>query len=145
MTPRERFWRPGAQGVTDLGLGGGRILIVDDEPDVCVYVALALKRLGFESSATTDPQEALHLILDEPTRFRMLISDNRMPGLTGIELIKLVWSSHPDFPVLLMSGYGWGVNARKLPGLGFLGKPFELADLEKALRHALDRRIRGRE
>jgi len=37
----------------------------------------------------------------------------------------------------LMSGYAWGLDPSALPGVGFLGKPFEVADLERALRHAL--------
>ena len=82
-------------------------MIVDDEADVCVYVALALKRLGFESSATTDPIQALDKVLDDPDGFRLLLTDERMPGLTGLELIKRLWASHPDFPVVLMSGYGY--------------------------------------
>jgi len=113
-------------------------MIVDDEADGCVYVALVLKRLGFESSAATDPTEALDAILQDPTRFRLLLTDERMPGLTGLELIKRVWAFHPDFPVVLMSGYGWGIGASALPGVGFLSKPFEIADLEKAVRHALE-------
>ena len=113
-------------------------MIVDDEADVCVYVALALKRLGFESSATTDPIQALDQVLDDPDGFRLLLTDERMPGLTGLELIKRLWASHPDFPVVLMSGYGWGIAASALPGVGFLSKPFEIVDLERALRQALE-------
>ena len=113
-------------------------MIVDDEPEVCVYVALALKRLGFESSATTDPQQALDTLLGDPTRFRLLLTDQRMPALSGLELIKRVWAAHPEFPVVLMSGYGWGIDPSVLQGVGFLSKPFETTDLEQALRHALE-------
>ena len=135
--PRSEFWRPDNRKRSGPDLGGGRVLIVDDEPEVCVYVALALKRLGFESSARTDPWEALDLLLENPTQFRLLLTDQRMPGLSGLDLINSVWGSHPDFPVVLMSGYAWGFDASALPGVGFLGKPFEIADLERALRQAL--------
>ena len=135
--PGSEFWRPDGrkQGLSDLG--GGRVLIVDDEPEVCVYVALALKRLGFESSARTDPWQALDLIVEDPDQFRLLLTDQRMPGLSGLELMNNVWASLPDFPVLLMSGYAWGIDPSALPGVGFLNKPFEIADLEKGIRHAL--------
>jgi len=109
---------------------------VDDEPDVCVYVALALKRLGIQTAARTDPYEGLDLLLDDPTHFRLLITDQRMPGLTGTELIKRLWARHPDFPVVLMSGYSWGIDPSEL-GVGFLSKPFELADLSRSIRQAL--------
>ena len=111
--------------------------MVDDEPSVCVYVALALKRLGLESSATTDPREALRQVLADPDRYRLILTDQRMPGLTGLELIKRIWHHHPAFPVVLMSGYSWGFDPSALPGVGLLGKPFELDELEAALRQAL--------
>ena len=131
------FWQRDRHGTSALELGGGRVMIVDDDPQVCVYVALVLKRLGFESSANTNPLEALDTLLENPTAYRILLTDQRMPELSGLELIKRLWASHPDFPVVLMSGYGWGIAASALPGVGLLGKPFEIADLEKALRHAL--------
>ena len=136
--PKAEFWRPNSRGSSAPDLGGGRVMIVDDEAEVCVYVALALKRLGFQSSATTDPNEALATILEDPGRFRLLLTDERMPGLSGLQLMKRVWASHPEFPVVLMSGYGWGIDPSALQGVGFLGKPFEINDLEKALRHALE-------
>jgi two-component system, cell cycle sensor histidine kinase and response regulator CckA len=131
------FWRPDSRSRAEPPLGGGRVMIVDDEVQVCVYVALALKRLGFESKACTDPTEALQAILADPEAYRILLTDQRMPGLTGLELINLVWQSHPDFPVILMSGYGWGFSPASLPGVGLLSKPFEIGDLEKALGNAL--------
>ena len=47
-------------------------------------------------------------------------------------------AGHPDFPVELMSGYGWGISPSALPGVGFLSKTFKIADLEKAIRYALE-------
>ena len=128
------FWQRDRNQSTALELGGGRVMIVDDDAQVCVYVALVLKRLGFESSANTDPLAALDTLLENPTAFRILLTDQRMPELSGLDLINKLWASHPDFPVVLMSGYGWGMA---LPGVGFLSKPFEIADLEKAIRYAL--------
>ena len=112
-------------------------MIVDDDPEVCVYVALMLKRLGFQSSANTNPLEALEQLLENPTDYRVLLTDQRMPELSGPELISRLWASHPDFPVVLMSAYGWGIAPSALPGVGFLSKPFEITDLEQAIRYAL--------
>ncbi len=134
---KSEFWRPNHRKRSPADLGGGRVLIVDDEPEICVYVALVLKRLGFESSATTDPTQALEMLLREPARYRLLLTDQRMPVLLGLDLIKRLWASHPDFPVVLMSGYGWGIDPAALTGVGFLSKPFEISDLEKALCQAL--------
>ena len=139
MAPHtSEFWRrDGRDKGNGSDLGGGRVLVVDDEPQVCVYVALVLRRLGFEATAKTDPLEALDLLREDSSQFRLLVTDQRMPELSGLDLINLVWSSDPEFPVVLMSGYAWGFDPSALPGVGFLSKPFEIADLETALRKAL--------
>ncbi len=135
---RSEFWRRnGRSKGVETDLGGGHVLVVDDEPQVCVYVALVLRRLGFEATARTDPLEALDLLREDASQFRLLLTDQRMPGLSGLELINLVWASDPDFPVVLMSGYAWGFDPAALAGVGFLSKPFEIADLETALHTAL--------
>ena len=131
------FWPRDRNQSTALELGGGRVMIVDDDAQVCVYVALLLRRLGFESSANTDPLEALDTLPDTPTAFRILPTDQRTPELSGLDLINKLWASHPDFPVVLMSGYGWGIAPSALPAVGFLSKPFEIDDREKAIRYAL--------
>jgi DNA-binding NtrC family response regulator len=131
------FWQRDRHQSAALELGGGRVMIVGDDPHICVYVALVLKRLGFQSSANTNPLEALERLLANPTECRILLTDQKMPELSGLDLINRVWAAHPDFPVVLMSGYGWGISPSALPGVGFLSKPFEIADLEKALRYAL--------
>lgn len=131
------FWQRGRHQSSAPELGGGRVMIVDDDPQVCVYVALVLKRLGFQSSANTNPVEALEELLANPAEYRVLLTDQRMPELSGLDLINRLWAAHPDFPVVLMSGYGWGISPSALPGVGFLSKPFEIADLEKAVRYAL--------
>jgi FixJ family two-component response regulator len=131
------FWQRDRHQSSALELGGGRVMIVDDGPQVCVYVALVLKRLGFQSSANTNPVEALEELLENPKEYRILLTDQKMPGLSGLDLINRLWAAHPDFPVVLMSGYGWGISPSALPGVGFLSKPFEIADLEKAVRYAL--------
>ncbi len=135
--PRSEFWRRDNRKGSGSSLGGGRVLVVDDEPQVCVYVALVLRRLGFEATARTDPLEALDLLREDPARFRLLLTDQRMPGICGLDLINLLWASHPDFPVVLMSGYAWGFDPAALAGVGFLSKPFEIAELETALQNAL--------
>ncbi len=65
------------------------------------------------------------------------LTDQKMPELSGLELINRLWAAHPDFPVVLMSGYGWGIFPSALPGVGSLSKAFEIADLGKAVRYAL--------
>jgi two-component system response regulator PilR (NtrC family) len=131
------FWQRDRHRSSALKLGGGPVMIVDDDPQICVYVALVLKRLGFQSSANTNPVETLEQLLENPADCRMLLTDQKMPELSGLEWINRLWAAHPDFPVVLMSGYGWGISPSALPGVGFLSKPFEIADLGKTVRYAL--------
>ena len=69
-------------------------MIVDDDPQVCVYVALVLKRLGFQSSVNTNPLEEL---LENPTEYRILLTDQKIPELSGLELINRLWASIQTF------------------------------------------------
>ncbi len=69
-------------------------MIVDDDPQVCVYVALVLKRLGFQSSVNTNPLEEL---LENPTEYRILLTDQKIPELSGLELINRLWASIRTF------------------------------------------------
>lgn len=82
-------WQRDRHQSTALEMGGGRVMIVDDDPQVCVYVALMLKRLGFHSSANTSPLEALEELLANPTEHRILLTDQKMPELSGLERINV--------------------------------------------------------
>jgi DNA-binding NtrC family response regulator len=79
-----------------------RILVVDDEEGVTRALQRALRREGYDITACNDPREALALL--KTRRFDIVISDHLMPGMTGLELTKLVRDRYPDMLRLMLTG-----------------------------------------
>ncbi len=100
------------QGTVELPKGeGSEILIVDDELSLGIFMAELVKASGYKALSITDSTEALALFQNEPNRFSMLISDQTMPVMTGIELIKKLREIRPDLPAILCTGYSDKVDA----------------------------------
>jgi signal transduction histidine kinase/CheY-like chemotaxis protein len=129
-------------GVEDAGVlpqragGSESVLVVEDEPVVRELVVKMLKASGYAVVAAAAPAEALLLVAAEP-RFDVVLTDMTMPGMTGTELAAALWRDRPELPVVFMSGY---MDAASIgPDVRwFLQKPFALADLEEAVRAAID-------
>ncbi|MGC9359670.1 MAG: response regulator [Anaerolineae bacterium] len=157
-TPRERdtliriylpFWSEDAYAPQPVGPaktyqgGTERVLIVDDDEEVPWEAANALTSLGYTVYECTDPRQALQMLRVLMPEIDLLITDDRMPGLTGMELTAEVRREFPELPVLFISGY-WDAS-NTLPSMAIrqellLSKPFDLADLDEAVRLALDGR-----
>ncbi|MCD6302595.1 MAG: response regulator [Anaerolineae bacterium] len=123
--------------------GTERILIVDDDEEIPWEAANALTGLGYTVYECTDPRQALHMLRVLMPDVDLLITDDRMPGLTGMELATEARRDYPELPVLFISGY-WDAS-NTLPSMSIrqellLSKPFDLADLDEAVRLALERR-----
>jgi signal transduction histidine kinase len=121
--------------------GTERILIVDDEPDLAEINRLALERLGYEVTATTDSREALDLFREEPARYDLVITDQAMPQITGIHLAENILKIRRDIPIILCTGYSHTVSQDKANSAGiseFLMKPVAKGELAHAVRRALD-------
>lgn len=84
---------------------GGTALVVDDEGAVRRFVVRVLEREGFAVLEASDGAEALELVRAGTASIEVVISDIVMPRLNGVELMQALGSSHPDIPVILMSGY----------------------------------------
>lgn len=114
-----------------------RILVVDDEPFVRRFAARALSEEGFAVLEAADGQEALAAV--EAGGVSALVSDIVMPRLNGVQLMEALARSHPQLPVVLMSGYA----PAELEGLGIaapcavLMKPFTAERLVKEVRRCL--------
>lgn len=115
-----------------------RVLVVDDEPSVCRSLSMVLERFGFEVTAAGDGLEALE-------RFRrglhdLVIADLKMPGLSGLELLREVKRLSPGTPVVLLTAFGTvetAVQAMKEGAFDFLQKPFGLEQLKDVVSRAL--------
>lgn len=80
-----------------------RILIADDEEGIRMFICLLLERKGYEIVCVSDAKEALDALAEKP--FDLLISDIRMPGMDGFELLKTVEQQYPSMKRILMTGY----------------------------------------
>jgi two-component system response regulator FlrC len=113
-----------------------RILIVDDNPNMSALLADMLEVFEYESVRANDGADALKRIEAEP--FAMVITDMRMPNMTGLELLDQIKARHPKLPVVIISGYAVGeVQAHATKADGVLGKPLLMADIERLLNSLL--------
>jgi len=117
-----------------------KILLVDDEILVCDVLAETLRQKGFEVVTADNGQKALDLFKE--ASFDMLITDMKMPGLTGIELLKKAKELNPSLLVVIITAYGSienAVEAMRLGAFHYLLKPFTadaiLAIIEKGKEH----------
>ena len=107
-----------------------RVLVADDEEDICLYLARYLERKKFKVVTAADGTQAHQLIETEP--FDYLLLDCSMPDLTGMELIQLARSRNPKAKIILMSGFP-AVNDDVVQQLGgdlFIHKPIQLTEID---------------
>jgi DNA-binding NtrC family response regulator len=118
-----------------------RILIIDDEPIVCDRLSGELERCGFHVEAFTDSTAALERLTTEP--FDLVITDIKMRGPTGIEVMGFVKENHPATKVIVITGFATFETAREaLHGgaVDFIPKPFKISQLrELVLRLAAEK------
>jgi CheY-like chemotaxis protein len=115
-----------------------RVLCVDDEPAVLRVLAQVLERAGHQVTTAASPHQALRALEASPTEFDVVITDQTMPQLTGIELAAQVYELRPDMPVILLSGYAeaeW-LKAATPNVRSFVRKPFDPRELAKAVERA---------
>jgi DNA-binding NtrC family response regulator len=118
----------------------GRLLVIDDEPDIARYIGLVAEELGYEVRVTTDP-EVFKRDYDElkPT---VIVLDVVMPEVDGIELVKFLAQRNCAARVLVISGYAERYldntktlgEAFGLQSITAMAKPVELPKLEEFLK-----------
>ena len=121
-----------------------RLLIVEDEKQICDMVAKSLYDAGYEVDTCYDGEEALECILSE--EYDLIVLDLNLPGMDGMEILKELRQKNEETKVIILSARGQ--IADKVEGLDagandYLSKPFHLAELEARIRHSAsaDRRI----
>ncbi len=114
-----------------------KILIVDDNPNMSTLLSDMLEVFDYESIRAGDGAEALQMLKKQSVA--MVITDMRMPNMTGLELLQKVKQDNPDLPVVLISGYSVGEiqNQTGVQPDGFLGKPLMMSDIERLLNSLL--------
>ncbi|MDZ5457522.1 histidine kinase famiy protein [Azohydromonas lata] len=141
-TPDDQATRP-APAPLRAG-GSGRILVVDDRPEVAEMAALLLEHAGYETVRCHGAQRALELLEAGPP-FQLLLTDLIMPGgMNGVMLARQAQQRQPALQVLLMTGFADGTPARHGGGhYDIVFKPFSAEELEAKVRLALARPAAG--
>ena len=110
--------------------GGTRVLFVEDEIAILKVTQRFLEKLGYEVTATSDPNQALSLLSEAP--YDVVVSDVVMPGLDGPTMVAEARRQLPELKVIFVSGY----TDDRLQGLdeesgrdGFLKKPYSIPEL----------------
>lgn len=83
----------------------GRIMIVDDDSDVLEVIRKALWKWDLTSDSFTDPQMALEQFRNHPDLYSLVITDLKMPGMSGFEFIEQVTKIQPELKVIVMTAY----------------------------------------
>lgn len=111
-----------------------RVLVVDDEPDVCEYTSKFLIREGFKVCSITDPEDVLDQVLAlEPS---IVLLDIVMPGIDGLELLKKIKRISPQVQVIMMTGVKNESICKECIESGasdYIVKPFSLDQLRATL------------
>jgi DNA-binding NtrC family response regulator len=122
----------------DNGKPLAKLLIVDDDPDIVQVLKLGLVKNRFLVSAFTNPEEALQSFKSYAKDYCLMLSDIRMPGLSGIQLAKKVKEINPDVKVVLMTAFEIRDNefSKVFPSIhvdGFVQKPIGIRDLNNKI------------
>jgi DNA-binding NtrC family response regulator len=126
-----------------------RLLIVDDEYDIVQFLKLGLQLNGFLVDEFTNPQEALQSFKSNAESYCLMLSDVRMPGLSGIQLARKVKEINPDVKVVLMTAFEIMDNefSKVFPSKqvdGFAQKPVRIRELTDKILSVIGQSNGGR-
>jgi DNA-binding NtrC family response regulator len=124
------------------------ILIVDDDIDILTVTGRSLEHAGFKIHAFVDPLTALHHVRNDCKYCQVLVSDIRMPGLTGFQLVRKVKDLRPEMKVIMMTMFE--VNKPEFEAVfpstpidAIIRKPFTPSQLVEKIRGFLDAMAQG--
>ncbi len=125
----------------DVPRGAERVLLIDDEPLVVETTSRTLERLGYQVVAALSGSEALEIFLRGPDRFDVVIADQIMPDLAGMDLAAKMLETRRDLPIILVTGYSETASSEKAKSAGiseFVMKPIVKKQLAETIRRVLD-------
>jgi len=116
------------------------ILIVDDEPKICHFLEVLAERDGYRATTARSGSEALGLV--QGTRFDLILTDLKMPGMNGLEFIRRVKEVSPDVPIVVITGFATletAVEALRTGADDYIAKPFNIEELRRVMKRLLER------
>ncbi len=119
----------------------GTVLVVDDEKNYLVVLEDLLTDEGYNVLTASSGQEALEIIRSTP--IDTILTDIKMPNMTGMELLDEILASDPDLPVILMTAYAevdQAVEAMKKGALDHVQKPFDNKDIKRSVARGVEKR-----
>ncbi|MGD1002585.1 MAG: HD domain-containing phosphohydrolase [Candidatus Brocadiia bacterium] len=114
------------------------ILVVDDEPKICEFLGILLGREGYQTDSAFNASDALARI--ERNSYDLVLTDLKMPGMDGFELITRLKKIRPDLPVIMVTGYATvetAVQALRYGVDDYVTKPFNIDELRKVIARSL--------
>jgi two-component system, NtrC family, sensor kinase len=120
--------------------GAWRIVLIDDEADIREVLGISLRDAGYEVASAPDGESGLKLM--EGFRPRIVITDIRMPGMDGLQVLEAVKRDHPETEVIVATAYGdmdVAIRALQLDASDFVTKPVSEEALHLSLRRACER------
>ena len=125
---------------TDLPTGTGKILFVDDEPDLAKLGKVILSSLGYTVTTTTNSRVALEIFRSQPEAYDLVITDLTMPNFTGAELAQKIQEIRSDIPLIICTGYRERLSREDMERLGIkevLIKPVKARQLAEVIQQLL--------
>ncbi len=124
-------------------MGRESVLLIDDEEDVLEMMHSMIEKLGYQVISRNSSIEALDTFRNHPSQFDLVITDQTMPEMTGLELVEQLMRIRPDIPVILCTGYTEMIAEDSAGSLGigaFVMKPVRISDISVKIRKLLDQK-----
>lgn len=121
--------------------GKEHILLIDDELPIVEMIQPMLERLGYRVTSITDAMDAIRVFSESPDSFDLILTDQTMPEMTGIELAEKVLSIRESMPIILCTGYSETISPETAKAAGireFVMKPITKKEMSHAIRRTLE-------
>jgi len=128
---------------TTLPIGTERILFIDDEETLLKLAKRMLQGLGYSVTVESSSLKALQIFKSDPDQFDLIVTDQTMPNMSGLELMAEILKVRPDIPVILCTGYSSKISEETAGKKGlskYIVKPYDKKVLAEAIREVMNKK-----
>jgi CheY-like chemotaxis protein len=125
----------------DIPTGDENILFVDDEKNIVEMAQEMFSSMGYNVISTTNSLDALSIFKKQPDQFDLIISDQTMPDLTGINLAKAILEIRSDIPIIICTGFSDVIDPEMVKSIGireYVLKPYSKLSIARLIRKVLE-------